>query len=461
MFAFREQDVLHAGTNSGGERPLAVNRLGGITKRRVLYGLVALILVGGFGLALLSNLGIGGTASFGPALPNLTSDQNAASNAVNGVTYAAAVPGSNNGEQGTSQVLGVPTTTVTMSTIVATSTTSLATITSTSMSTTTSGSPSGTSAQGQYANVTQGSPGGNGGMIEFSTDLAITAPKPNMTASAVSALAYSVGGYVAYQSTYSTAAYLVIRVPASDYQNILNQVMKLGVFVSETSNSNDVSVQYTDLNATLASLRTEEAALLKLLNQTASINSTLAVESQLQQVDSQINSVVSELLQTRTLVDYSTIDVTISQTAQKIPLAMTLSTIPANGTAPLSVTFNALVKGGAQPYVVNYNFGDGTATQGQIVIHTYYQAGDYKVVVTATDQNGTVVQQHSTVIVVAPPTPSGVSGFLGYVGGLFLNVIEGIVEVAVVVLPLAAVGAAIVIPIQRRGKSEKSVKQSQ
>ena len=453
MFAFRERGVLYTGTNSAVERPLAVNRLGGITKRRVLYGLVALILVGGFGLALLSNLGVNGTAaSLNPDLRNLGSNASAAAyNAVGGTTYFGAPSGSNYGEPGTTQVLGASTTTVTMST----------TSMTTTMATTTSGPPAGTSASGQYINVTQGSPGGNGGMIEFSTDLAITAPEPNRTASAISALAYSVGGYVAYQSTYSTAAYVVIRVPASDYQNILNQVMKLGVFVSETSNSNDVSVQYTDMNATLASLRTEQSALLKLLNQTTSINSALAVESQLQQVDSQINSVESELLQTKTLVDYSTINVTVTQTAQKIPLTMTLSAIPVNGTAPLSVTFNAIVKGGAQPYVVNYNFGDGTATQGQVVIHTYYQAGDYKVVVTATDQNGTVAQQHTTVEVVASPSTTGVSGFFGYVGGLFLNVIEGIIEVAVVVLPLAAVCAAILIPIQRHERSQKSVKQSQ
>jgi len=422
-----------------------VNRLGGVTKRRAIYGLIALIVIGGFGLALLSNFSLYGTMapSNQGVLGNLTSAGSAASNVVGGVTYFAVTSSTTSyGNQGISQVIGVQTT---------------ATVTST-MSTTTASPLQGS---GMGSNVTQGTPSSGGGMIEFSTDLAITASAPEQAASAVSAIAYTFGGYVAYQSTYSTSAYVVIRVPAADYQTALAQVMALGTFVSETSNSNDVSVQYTDLNATLASLRTEQASLLKLLNQTASINSTLAVESQLQQVDSQINSVESELLQTKTLVDYSTIDVTITQTAQKIPLAMTLSATPANGTAPLSVTFNAIVKGGAQPYVVNYNFGDGTATQGQIVIHTYYQAGDYRVVVSATDQNGTVVQQTATVDVVAPPSPSGIGGFLGYVGGLFLNVIEGIVEVAVVVLPLAAVGAAIVVPIQRRGRSQKSVKQSQ
>ncbi len=414
-----------------------------------MYGLVALIVAGGFGLALLSNSSPSGT--FGPASnPNLQS-ANAAVNAVNGFPYfASASSGTNQGSLGDTQVLGVPSTTVTMTATMSTSTTI--------------GYPPVVTGSGQYTNVTQGSPGNHGGMIEFSTNLAITAPAPNKTASAVSALAYSAGGYVAYQSVYSDAAYVVIRVPAADYQGVLNQVMKLGAFVSETSNSNDVSVQYTDMNATLASLRTEQAALLRLLNQTAAINATLAVESQLQLVDAQINSVQSEILQTKTLIDYATINVTITQTPQQTLLAMILSAIPTNGTAPLSVTFNAIVKGGSQPYVVNYNFGDGSATQGQIVIHTYYQAGNYKVLVSATDQNGTVVSKTTTVKVVAPPvepSQSGIQGFLGYVSGLFLNVVAGIIEVAVVVLPLAAVGVAIVIPIQRHENRQKNVKQSQ
>ena len=425
-----------------------MNRLGGITKRKAVYGLLAIIVVGGFGLAMLSDLGFNGTTASSTynGLGDLSASQAAASNANGGLTYFGA-PTSNSGSMGVTQVLGVTT---------STETTTMSSTTTTMYSTSTA-----LPATGQYTNVTQGSPGGAGGMIEFSTDLAITARAPEQTASAISAIAFTFGGYVAYQSTYNTSAYVVIRVPAPDYQKALSQVMGLGDFVSESSNSNDVSVQYTDMNATLASLRTEQSALLKLLNQTASINSTLAVEGQLQQVDQQINYVESQILQTRTLIDYATINVTVTQTAQKTPLAMTLSTIPLNGTAPLSVTFNAFVKGGAQPYVVNYNFGDGTATQGQIVIHTFNQAGNYEVVVTATDQNGTVVQKTATVKVVAAPSPPAVSGFFGYVGGLFLNVVEGIVEVAAVVLPLAAVGVAIVIPIQRHERSQKSVKQSQ
>ena len=420
-----------------------MNRLEGITVRRAVLGMVALIVVGGFVLALLSGPS-GLTGGLG-AQQAAQGAWNATNGSVNDLSSGFGVFGvgqSPSLSPGNTVAVG-QVTTVTMST---SSTVSY---------------PVGGVPHSSPTNLTQGSPSNGGGLIEFSSAVGIRSPAPEETASGVVALAYSVGGYVAYQSTYSNSAYVVIRVPADAYQQVLSQVEAMGTVLSLTSNSNDVRVQYTDLNATLASLQTEQGALLRLLNQSSTINSTLAIETQLQQVNQQINDVESQILQTATLISYATINVTVTEAAQAANLAMTLSATPINGTSPLSVTFNAIVKGGSQPYIVNYNFGDGYASQGQIVIHTYFQAGNYKVVVSATDQNGTVVESSTTVRVVAAPAESGISTFFGNVGNLFASVVEGIIEVAVVVLPIAAVGAAIIIPIQRHERSQKSIKQSQ
>jgi hypothetical protein len=128
---------------------------------------------------------------------------------------------------------------------------------------------------------------------------------------------------------------------------------------------------------------------------------------------------------------------------------------------PFSVTFNAIVKGGSPPYIVNYNFGDGSADQGQILIHTYYQTGDFKVTVTVTDQNGTAVIAWTRVLVEAAPVQIGISNFFGTIANLFVSVVEDIVEVAVVVLPLAAIGAVVVIPLRRRNRPQKEPKLNQ
>ncbi len=405
-------------------------------------GIAVIVVVGGFGLALLSNINPNSPSVFSPASPGYGGATDAV-NAANGLgsihnlfTVGSAPPDN-------TQVVG-PATTVTV----------------TNSATTTFGN--GATIPPQVGgNVTQGSPSNGGGLIEFSSGLSIRTVSPAQSASAVVALAYSVGGYVAYQSTYSNSAYVVIRVPAAEYQQVLTQVEAMGTVISLTSNSNDVRVQYTDLNATLASLTTEQGALLRLLNQSTTINTTLAIESQLQQVNQQINDVQSQILQTRTLISYATINVTISQTAQQTLPTMTLSASPKTGLAPLSVTFNANVKGGAQPYIINYNFGDGYAAQGQIIVHTFYQPGSYNVTVGVTDQEGNTTSAWTMVRVTAPPAQSGLNAFVGNVGGLFLSVVAGIIEVAVVVLPIAAVGAAIIIPLQRRGRSQKDVKQSQ
>ncbi len=415
-----------------------------------MLGVAALIIVGGIALAVITGpLGSAGGlyGSFGSAGARMLGNQtnnglaSSAASASNGPNF---VSFNVNGVPDNTQVVG-QVTTVTMT-----------------ASSTTVGYPTGGNPSQSSFNVTQGSPGAGGGLIEFSSTVAIRSSSPEQAASGVVALAYSVGGYVAYQSTYSNSANVVIRVPAAQYQEVLAKVEALGTVLSLSSNSNDVRVQYTDLNATLASLKTEQGALLRLLNQSSTINSTLAIETQLQQVNQQINDVESQILQTRTLISYATINVAITQTAQSARLSMSLSATPTNGTSPVSVTFNAIVKGGAPPYIVNYNFGDGYASQGQIVIHTYYQPGDYRVVVSTTDQNGTVVQSNNvTVRVAAPQAQSGISTFFGNVGNLLVSVVEGIVEVAVVVLPIAAVGAAIIIPIQRHGRTQKQIKQSQ
>jgi PKD repeat protein len=423
-----------------------MNRLEGITARTAIALLCAFIVIGGFGLALLSG-GIQGTNGNTVSVPSLNPTyqvgQSGSPSNQSAVSYSAASAASFGGASASQ---GWPTD----GTEIISESTSMTT-------TMAQGLEVSRGSSSTPANVSLGT----GSQIEFSSDVSISCSAPQKTAARVVALAYTVGGYVAYQSTAKDSAYVVIRVPASDYQSVLTQVEAMGNVTSLVSNSNDVTVQYTDLNATVASLVTEQGALLRLLNQSAAINTTLAIESQLQGVDQQINDAQSQILQTKTLVDFATIDVTLSETAQSVPLSMKLTATPMNGTAPLSVTFNAIVKGGAQPYVVNYNFGDGTADQGQILIHTYYASGDYKVTVTATDQNGTVATASATIRVAAAPSQYGVVNFPTTIANLFVNVVEGIAEVAVVVLPLAAVGALVVIPLMRRSRTQKEVKQSQ
>ena len=285
--------------------------------------------------------------------------------------------------------------------------------------------------------------------IEFFTNVTLEAPSASSAFTKASVIAYSVGGYVAFSTESNTTALIEMRVPAASYQDALTQVEALGTLVNLRSSSNDVTVQYTDLNATLQSLQTEEASLLKILGQSTNINSTLNVESRIQNIDQQINAVQSEILQTRTLVSYATISTFIEEKAPALPLSIKVTATPRSGQSPLSVTFNSVTKGGNQPYIVNYNFGDGTSYEGQSLIHTFQEAGHYNVTVTATDASANVTEAWTIVNVSSPPvTAPSVGGFPSVIAGLFLQVVEGIAEVVVVLGPILAVLILVLFPLR-------------
>ena len=298
--------------------------------------------------------------------------------------------------------------------------------------------------------------GGSGsGFLEFFSNVTLQVVSPASTLKSITALAYSLGGYIAYSLQENTSALAVIRVPANNFQVALSDVQAYGNVTYSSFTSNDVSVKYTDLNATLQSLITEQSSLIKILNQSTSVNETLQVESQIQGVDAQINSIESSILQTKTLIDYSTITANLNvapkQAPPPKPLALKVSATPTSGESPLSVTFNAIVAGGVAPYLINYNFGDGTSAQGQTLVHEFVGAQRYNVTVSVTDQSGNVSTEYLSINVTSPPHV-GFSDFTNTVVTLFVGVVEGIIEVAVVVLPLLAVATLVVIPIRHRSR---------
>jgi Domain of unknown function (DUF4349)/PKD domain len=374
-----------------------------------------------------------------------------ASSALQGVTYGSAgfVAGSAGANfpvfAGGTTAAGATTVTMTMST------TTVAAPASDSTTVVRPNSQQPENPQGSGAPFSPASTRTNGSRdIEFFTNVTIQAASASATFTKATAVAYSVGGYVSDSTESNTTALVVMRVPAANYEDALTAVEGLGTLVTLSSSSNDVTVQYTDLNATLKSLQAEQVSLLAILSGSTNINSTLNVESRIQGVDQQINSVQSEILQTKTLVSYGTISALIEEKAPSQPLALKLTATPRSGNSPLSVTFNAVAKGGEQSYIVNYNFGDGSSYEGQALIHTFEQPGRYNVTVTATDASANVTEAWTIVNVSSPPAGSALGSFPNFVGGLFLRVVEGIVEVAVVVVPIATALLIILFPFRHR-----------
>ena len=65
--------------------------------------------------------------------------------------------------------------------------------------------------------------------------------------------------------------------------------------------------------------------------------------------------------------------------------ALTVSSTPSSGTAPINVTLSETPKGGTAPYTVVWLFGDGTTASGASVTHQYTATGSYEVAAFVTD----------------------------------------------------------------------------
>ena len=87
------------------------------------------------------------------------------------------------------------------------------------------------------------------------------------------------------------------------------------------------------------------------------------------------------------------------------PLAGGLIANDTEGVAPATFEFDANLRGGIEPYTVNWDFGDGSQeSDKKTVVHTFDEAGTYTVTVTAMDSAGQVGSA-SIVITVEEPSP--------------------------------------------------------
>src|SRR3989442_963292 len=84
-----------------------------------------------------------------------------------------------------------------------------------------------------------------------------------------------------------------------------------------------------------------------------------------------------------------------------LPLSTSFTFLPANPTVSSPVSFTAVTTGGAVPYTVSWNFGDGATATGASATHTYATAQSFTVTEMATDSSSpqqTATASHAVVV---------------------------------------------------------------
>jgi hypothetical protein len=132
------------------------------------------------------------------------------------------------------------------------------------------------------------------------------------------------GGYVDstnvqhYQGQVSNAT-LVLRIPQDAFGSIVPKLRELGEIASESTAAEDVTDQYVDISARLASAKTLEKRLLELASdRTSGVEALLAVERELARVRGEIESFEGRIRQWNDQIAMSTLTLSLSTKAPAI-----------------------------------------------------------------------------------------------------------------------------------------------
>jgi hypothetical protein len=140
------------------------------------------------------------------------------------------------------------------------------------------------------------------------------------------ALVESAGGYIdstqVEQHDTTSTAVIVIRVPADAFGSLLPTLHQIGSVTAESTNANDITDQFVDTEAQLASAQQLEKRLLEIATaKNGSLEQILAVEKELARVRGQIESYQGHLKQWNDQVSLSTLTISMSQVVAAVAIA--------------------------------------------------------------------------------------------------------------------------------------------
>lgn len=134
-------------------------------------------------------------------------------------------------------------------------------------------------------------------------------------------LALSKNGFVASSNISDVNGvkngYLTIRIPSDKFDETVAAAKKLALVVfNESSNADDVTAQYVDLDARLRAAKAEEAQYLEILKQARSVEDTLNVSARLADVRTRIEQIQGQLRSLNDQTDYATLNISLTQSAK-------------------------------------------------------------------------------------------------------------------------------------------------
>ncbi len=213
----------------------------------------------------------------------------------------------------------------------------------------------------------------------------------------ITSLAEGFEGYVVSSRVWKVGERQVgsisIRVAAEYFNDTTRMLRGLAVEVtSETSDSRDVTEEYTDLTSKLSNLEATEQQLLTILEKAKTVDEILDVQRELSRTRGEIEQTKGRMQYLERTSATSLISITLEQSKLGLELFASRTRVEERE----QVSFYAEIAGGFPPYSYQWDLGDGTTSTDGNPQHAYTKDGTYSVSLTVTDDRGNELTETRT-----------------------------------------------------------------
>lgn len=161
--------------------------------------------------------------------------------------------------------------------------------------------------------------------VIMSASLSLQTTTYDKSTTALEGLVNQYGGFIQDSSTQGTGvnetdqlrtASYTVRVPSDKLGDFISNAGTVGKLISKSETGDDISKDYYDSQTQLTTLKAEQQRVIAIMNKTTNMNDMLSAENRLSDIDNEINQLTGELQQWDSLVDLSTVTITINEVKQ-------------------------------------------------------------------------------------------------------------------------------------------------
>jgi len=151
-------------------------------------------------------------------------------------------------------------------------------------------------------------------------DLTLEVSNVSGAAAAVEGICTSAGGYVSTTNigtNYNGQPYgtVVIRIPANQFDSVLSGVQATGKVTSLSTQGQDVTAEYVDVQAQITAYQNQIAQYDLIMKNATKIEDVLAIQQQIDAVQTNLDRVTGQMKYLDSQVDYATITVSLQEPA--------------------------------------------------------------------------------------------------------------------------------------------------